>query len=167
MEQIYKYRKYLLHSIFWEIKGKKKKLWEQTIFKKIDLVFFRCLTLINSNSIRGTQFFYNFVSIDKSFLLSIYGNEHFLFVNDLVPAVSLLFQSFCPSCFAKTIVHYNSPLICIILSTIPLTFPRLIRSITLKGFYQCKDSHHDIVPAILDALFTISISNYFHDAWYF
>lgn len=103
--------------------------------------------LINSNLIRGAQFFYNFVPIDKSFFLSIV--EHFLFVNDLVAVSLLLFQSFCPPCCAKTIAHYNSLLICIILSTIPLTFPRLIRSITLKGSYQCKNSHHDIVPAIL------------------
>lgn len=41
-------------------------------------------TLIGSNLIRGARFFYNFVPIDKSFLLSIVDNEHFLFVNDLV-----------------------------------------------------------------------------------
>lgn len=93
-------------------------------------------TLIGSNLIRRARFFYNFVPIDKSFLLSIVETSIFSSLT-----ISLLFHSFCPPCCAKTIVHYNSLLICIILSTIPLTFPRLIRSITLRASYQCKDSH--------------------------
>lgn len=63
--------------------------------QEIDLVLFRCLNVNQYYNLitERTQFFHNFLPINKSFLSSI--AEHFLFLNDLVVIPEFLPAPFC------------------------------------------------------------------------